>query len=258
MSLAMTEVPLTWASSEMNDGGKTNNNNKAFVDLLIWNEEDNYFGNNHSGHMPSSPDTVCFDKSVQDAQESLLPEAGIFNFDHDIFLDKNSGGFADFDALRFLDPLLPVDKKEAIILTSFVSMETSKQQQEQPEKPTKKRAAPKSTISSSSSDEEGEDPKPKKSKASPKYPRSRMPTSAYRGVSRCTKDGRWQARIRVCKEVVYLGRYPTEEQAARRYDEAARLHHGTAAMLNFVTQEDLEMGRKSVFSSEKSAADHDE
>ncbi|KAH9260710.1 hypothetical protein BASA81_001177 [Batrachochytrium salamandrivorans] len=98
-------------------------------------------------------------------------------------------------------------------------------------------------------------PKPPSASLSPKNSsgslilRSRTSSSAYRGVSRCTKDGRWQARIRIQKEVVYLGRYPTEELAAKRYDEAARLNHGRQAVLNFITPEDLLGGCKSVFSS---------
>jgi len=38
---------------------------------------------------------------------------------------------------------------------------------------------------------------------------------------------------------VYLGRYPEEEDAARKYDEAAREHHGSRAVLNFLTEEDI-------------------
>ncbi|KAH9253218.1 hypothetical protein BASA81_008900 [Batrachochytrium salamandrivorans] len=75
-------------------------------------------------------------------------------------------------------------------------------------------------------------------------PRSRMPSSAYRGVSKCSKDGRWQARIRVKRHVTYLGRFVKEEDAARRYDEAAREHHGDKAVLNFTTPQDLQVGRK--------------
>lgn len=77
--------------------------------------------------------------------------------------------------------------------------------------------------------------------------RSRKSSSTFRGVSLCTKDSRWQARIRIKKEVVYLGRFETEEAAARRYDEAARLHHGDKALINFITNDDRVLGRRSVF-----------
>jgi len=78
----------------------------------------------------------------------------------------------------------------------------------------------------------------------PKPQRSRNPSSIYRGVSKCSKDGRWQARIRVKRQVTYLGRFIKEEDAARKYDEAARIHHGDKAVLNFPTEEDKQLGRK--------------
>jgi len=74
--------------------------------------------------------------------------------------------------------------------------------------------------------------------------RSRRPSSMFRGVSRCSKDGRWQARIRVSKSVTYLGRFATEEEAARRYDVAAREHHGDKAILNFPGAADITRGLK--------------
>lgn len=79
--------------------------------------------------------------------------------------------------------------------------------------------------------------------------RSRNKSSNYRGVSRCAKDGRWQARIRIGKSVKYLGRYKLETDAAKRYDIAARAFHGNRAVLNFanlenLTVEDLEEGDK--------------
>ena len=74
------------------------------------------------------------------------------------------------------------------------------------------------------------------------------PTSIYRGVSRCTKDGRWQARIRIKQNVIYLGRYDNEVAAAKKYDDAVRTHYATEARIavNFLTQEDQAIGRLSV------------
>ena len=63
--------------------------------------------------------------------------------------------------------------------------------------------------------------------------RSRVKSSMYRGVSRCAKDGRWQARIRHGSKVKYLGRFKTEYEAALCYDNAAKLFHGVRATTNF-------------------------
>lgn len=68
--------------------------------------------------------------------------------------------------------------------------------------------------------------------------RRQSKSSSFRGVSRCAKDGRWQARIRVGKKVEYLGRFKEEEEAARRYDVAAREFHGNRAVLNFADDEE--------------------
>lgn len=63
--------------------------------------------------------------------------------------------------------------------------------------------------------------------------RGQLKTSNFRGVSRCGRDGRWQARIRIGGIVKYLGRFQTQEIAARCYDMASLLIHGQRAPLNF-------------------------
>jgi len=114
-------------------------------------------------------------------------------------------------------------------------------------KPVKKSKSKRTSSSQDSSakslklDLDGSVPEPK--------PRSRNPSSIYRGVSKCSKDGRWQARIRVKRQVTYLGRFVNEEDAARKYDEAARQHHGDKAVLNFPTEEDKKLGRKQATSA---------
>lgn len=65
----------------------------------------------------------------------------------------------------------------------------------------------------------------------------RATASKYKGVSRSrsTGDYPWNAHI-ACPETrkrIYLGRYPTEEAAARGYDQAATRLFGEYACLNF-------------------------
>jgi hypothetical protein len=56
-------------------------------------------------------------------------------------------------------------------------------------------------------------------------------TSGFKGIR---KDGQnWAARIGINYRMVYLGSYPTPEEAARAYDQAALRHFGEFALLNF-------------------------
>jgi hypothetical protein len=213
---------------------------------------------------PNSPDSVCpADTSALVANEPLRLDQSLLSFDPDMFANEFfPSAPAVSTYLSAARSSITTDEDEersqATSMGSPASSVAEARQARGSRKATLSRKRTKRIASFDSSDDGFEmetKPSNKKAKSSPsRAPRSRMPTSAYRGVSRCTKDGRWQARIRIDKEVVYLGRYPTEEQAARRYDEAARLHHGATAMLNFITPEDVAMGRKSVFSSEQSAA----
>jgi hypothetical protein len=58
-------------------------------------------------------------------------------------------------------------------------------------------------------------------------------TTGYKGVSYWKKDKKWQARIRVNGEPVYLGCFDDPTKAALAYDEAARKYHGEHAKPNF-------------------------
>lgn len=57
-------------------------------------------------------------------------------------------------------------------------------------------------------------------------------SSPYKGVA-TTPKGRWRAMIMVDRKHHFLGAFDTAEDAARAYDDAARLHFGEFASLNF-------------------------
>lgn len=59
--------------------------------------------------------------------------------------------------------------------------------------------------------------------------------SKYKGVAyRKNRAKKWFARIHVGKQVVYLGAYSTEEEAALAYNSAALKHFGNQAYINIV------------------------
>lgn len=56
-------------------------------------------------------------------------------------------------------------------------------------------------------------------------------SSRFRGVTK--SFGRWAAEIKVDSKKVRLGRYDSEEEAARAYDDAAKKYRGDKAIANF-------------------------
>lgn len=67
--------------------------------------------------------------------------------------------------------------------------------------------------------------------------RNRLPhqggSSQYLGVTWDRRNKKWKAQIGDNGVVKHLGRFFDEEEAARAYDEAAKIHHGEFANLNF-------------------------
>jgi hypothetical protein len=62
-------------------------------------------------------------------------------------------------------------------------------------------------------------------------------TSKYKGVyltNEHNKPSRWRAVISVNKKRIYLGRFKTEEEAAKAYNQAAVLYHKEYAVLNIL------------------------
>jgi hypothetical protein len=58
-------------------------------------------------------------------------------------------------------------------------------------------------------------------------------TSKYKGVTRDSASSSWKARIRVNLKLIHIGRFKTEVEAARAYDNAARQLFGEFACVNF-------------------------
>ena len=59
--------------------------------------------------------------------------------------------------------------------------------------------------------------------------------SRFIGVSFDKRGSQWKARIRSDGKKIYLGRFDSEIDAAKAYDEAAKKYHGEFARLNFNT-----------------------
>jgi hypothetical protein len=58
-------------------------------------------------------------------------------------------------------------------------------------------------------------------------------SSRFKGVSLVQRTKEWDVSIRMNYESIRIGRFTSEEEAARAYDEAARRLHGEFARVNF-------------------------
>lgn len=61
-------------------------------------------------------------------------------------------------------------------------------------------------------------------------------TSGHRGITFSKKKRKWQAQITVDELKMWIGYYDTPEEAALAYDQAAMIHYGRFATLNFNNQ----------------------
>lgn len=61
--------------------------------------------------------------------------------------------------------------------------------------------------------------------------------SRFKGVSWDASKGKWRVRIKVNGRSIHGGRFDEEYEAARAYDELARLHHKEFAYLNLTSSE---------------------
>jgi hypothetical protein len=62
----------------------------------------------------------------------------------------------------------------------------------------------------------------------------------YHGVSWCREKGKYEAHIRYNGQQHYLGSFDSDVEAAKEYDQVAKVRHGINAKLNFLDEADVE------------------
>jgi len=63
--------------------------------------------------------------------------------------------------------------------------------------------------------------------------------SKYKGVGFYKRDQKWRARIVVDKTDIELGKFDTEIEAAKAYNEVAKKYHGEFAWINKIKMDDV-------------------
>ena len=58
---------------------------------------------------------------------------------------------------------------------------------------------------------------------------SKLNTSGFKGVTLCRRSGKWIAKIKDNKTLVFLGRFDSPQKAHDAYCEAALKYHGKFA-----------------------------
>lgn len=69
-------------------------------------------------------------------------------------------------------------------------------------------------------------------------------TSIYFGV--CLDKSKWVARLTVNGKQIEIGRFDSEEDAGRAYNNAALLHHGVFATVNILQSESRKETREGI------------
>jgi hypothetical protein len=59
-------------------------------------------------------------------------------------------------------------------------------------------------------------------------------TSGFKGVCWHKKASKWRSAISINDKTKHLGLFASKEEAAKAYDDAAKIYHGSFAQLNYV------------------------
>jgi len=63
--------------------------------------------------------------------------------------------------------------------------------------------------------------------------KTRATGNKFKGITQCKRTGAWEAKIMFNYKTIYLGRFTSDEDAAKCYDKAATEYFGEYARRNF-------------------------